>query len=145
MPFCHLRLKAAKPPLQAYPRQLVTIGDHLRKRRLDLDLFQSQLAQQLGVDEATVHNGEVKATAPGLRHLPEIIRFLGYDPLPPARTIAEQIIRHRKTFGLSREELARRLGVDPGTLWKWESERRKPKGKYLGIVMNWLRQVLKQV
>ena len=110
MPCCHLRLKAAKPPPQAYPRQLITIGDHLRKRRLDLGLFQSQVAQQLGVDETTVHNWEVKATEPSLRHLPRIIRFLGYNPLPPAKTLAEQIVRYRRTLGLSRERSQLGLG-----------------------------------
>ena len=107
MPCCHLRLKAAKPLPQAYPRQLVTIGGHLRKHRLDLGLFQLQVAQQIGVDETPVHNWEVKATEPELRHLPKVIRFLGYNPLPPAKTLAEQIVRCRKTLGLSREELAR--------------------------------------
>jgi DNA-binding transcriptional regulator YiaG len=125
---------AAKPQSQAYPQQLVTIGDHLRKRRLDLGLFQLQVAQQLGVDVATVHNWEVKAAEPGLRHLPKIIQFLGYNPLPSARTLAEQLVWHRKTLGLSREELAQCLGVDPGTLWKWECGRRVPLGKYAVLV-----------
>lgn len=76
----------------------------------------------------------MKATEPGLQHLPKISRFLGYNPLPPARTLAEQIVRHRKTLGLSREELARRLGVDPGTLWIWETGKREPQGKYRELV-----------
>jgi DNA-binding transcriptional regulator YiaG len=92
------------------------------------------VAQQLGVDEATVHNWEVKATEPELRHLPRIIRFLGYNPLPPARTLAQQIVRYRKTLGLSREELAERLSIDPGTLWRWETNVREPKGRYLEII-----------
>ena len=61
------------------------------------------MAQQLGVDETTIHNWEVKATEPALRHLPKIIVFLGYNPLLPANTLAEQIVRCRKTLGLSRE------------------------------------------
>ena len=96
------------------------------------------------MDETTVHHWEVKATEPVLRHIPKIIKFLGYNPLPPAQSLAEQIVRYRKTIGLSREQLAKRLGVDPGTLWRWEAGRREPKGKYLGIVMNCLRQLLKQ-
>ena len=76
LPCCHLRRIAAKPPPAAYPKRLTTIGDHLRKRRLDLGLFQEQVAQQIGVDEATIHNWEVTATEPSLRHLPRIIGFL---------------------------------------------------------------------
>lgn len=93
---------------------------------------------QIGVDEATVHNWEVKGTEPGLRHLPGIIQLLGYNPLPPASSLAEQIIRYRKTHGLSREVLARRLGVDPGTLWRWEASIGEPKGKYLKTVVRLL-------
>jgi DNA-binding transcriptional regulator YiaG len=138
--FCHLRLKAPKPISQAYPRQLLTICHHLRKRRLDLGLFQAQVAQQLGVDETTVHNWEARGRAPALRHLPKIIGFLGYNPLPLAQTLAEQLIRHRKMLGLSRDALALRLGIDPGTLRKWETQRSKPKDKYLKLVMDWIKQ-----
>ena len=139
MPFCHLRRVAAKPQSQAYPQQLVTIGDHLRKRRLDLELFQKQVAEQLGVDETTVHNWEVGATQPGIHCIPKIIQFLGYNPLPSAKTLAEQLVRYRKTLGLSREQLARRLDVDPGTLWRWESEQRIPQGKYATLITEFLR------
>ncbi len=39
-----------------YPVALSTLGDHLRVKRLDLRLTQKRLAQELGVDEATVNN-----------------------------------------------------------------------------------------
>src|ERR1700693_3827521 len=35
LPFCHLRLRTSKPDPR-YPTQLERLGDHVRKRRLDL-------------------------------------------------------------------------------------------------------------
>ena len=53
MPFCHIQLTARKPPSPAYPRELKTLGDHLRKRRLDLGLLQPDVALELRVNEMT--------------------------------------------------------------------------------------------
>jgi hypothetical protein len=47
LPCCQIRLKAQKPLPSAYPQTLKTLGDHLRKRRLDLQLFQKDVAQML--------------------------------------------------------------------------------------------------
>jgi len=58
LPFCHLTLRAQKPSEKPYPASLDTWGDHIRKKRLDLDLFQKQAADLMGVDEATVYNWE---------------------------------------------------------------------------------------
>ena len=70
--------------------------------------------------------------------MPRIIAFLGYNPLPPAKTLGEQIVRLRKTLGLSREELARRLGVDPGTLGRWEVGIRESNGRFLNLINRFL-------
>jgi len=58
----------------------VTIGDHLRKRRLDLGLLQGEVADRLGVTESSVTNWELSRTEPELRLLPGIVRFLEYTP-----------------------------------------------------------------
>jgi len=50
----------------------------------------------------------------------------GYKPL------AEQLARQRTSQGLSQKESARELGVDPGTLAKWEQGKRAPQGHFPG-------------
>jgi len=77
LPFCHVTLRGQKPLPKGYPRALCTIGDHLRKRRLDLGLLQREVAERLGVNEATVTNWELNRTSPALWFLPAIVRFLG--------------------------------------------------------------------
>jgi site-specific DNA recombinase len=107
-----------------------TVGDHLRLRRLKLKLFQNDVAKRLGVDKASIFNWEKNATQPGFEHMPAVIEFLGYNPLPPAKSWAERLVRGRTALGLSQEVTARKLGVDPSTLARWERGEREPKGAF---------------
>jgi transcriptional regulator with XRE-family HTH domain len=91
LPFCHAELRAPKPKSDHYPKGISTLGDHIRKRRLDLKLLQMQVAEQIGVDEATVTNWERNATIPALRFIPAIIQFLGYDPSSPAISFSARL------------------------------------------------------
>jgi transcriptional regulator with XRE-family HTH domain len=125
------RPRGQTPEDPAYPRELKTLGDHLRKCRLDLGLLQRDVAGQLGVDTATITNWELGHSLPTLRWLPGIIRFLGYDPRLDPKTIGQALRYYRHGQGLSQQELAIRLTVDPGTLARWEREERIPTGEFL--------------
>lgn len=102
------------PPDPAYPATLNSLGDHLRKRRLDLRLLQREVGRLLGVDAGSVTNWEVGRTVPEFRWLPKIIRFLGYDPRPAAETIGATLIRHRQGQGMSQKTLAAMPQGRPG-------------------------------
>jgi DNA-binding XRE family transcriptional regulator len=77
LPFCNVSLKAAKPLPPAYPKVLYTLGDHIRKKRLDLKLQQKEVADIIGVEEATIYNWENNRSSPAIRYLPKIREFLG--------------------------------------------------------------------
>ncbi len=47
-------------------------------------------------------------------------------------------MRHRTTLGLSQKESAKQLGVDLGTLAKWERGERAPTGTFLTRAMQFL-------
>jgi transcriptional regulator with XRE-family HTH domain len=127
LPFCRIRLQAKKPINPAYPKALDTLGDHLRKCRLDLRLKQCDVAQTLGVDHATITNWELSHTFPGVQYLPKIYDFLGYCPLPyKAETLSQKIRLWRESLGLSQETLAQAVGVDESALNGWETGRAKP-------------------
>ena len=127
-----MSLKTERPLPPAYPKKLETWGDHLRKRRLDLNLLQKEVARRLGVDQATVWNWERNRYPPRFRYLPKIIEFLGYVPqYSKTGTLAERLVTSRRLLGISQKVLARLLEVDQSTLAKWEQGRRKPKGVYL--------------
>ena len=121
LPFCHVTLKAPRPLARAYPRHLNTLGDHLRNKRLDLELLQKDVAYRLGVDEASVYNWESRRASPSLQFIPKVIAFLCYAPkLVEANTLGEKLVVARRQLGIRQEDLARRLRVDPSTLGRWE-------------------------
>ena len=134
MPFCHAELRAPKPRPSRYPKEINTLGDHIRSRRLDLDLFQSDVAEQIGVDTTTICNWEGNTSLPAIRYLPAIIQFLGYDPQPSLDSIPDRLASARRTLGLSQRKMAEKLGIDPGTLQGWEAGRHQPTGKSLEII-----------
>ena len=120
LPFCHVRLKAQKPKDFRHPPAIDTMGDHLRKARLDRGLLQKDVAQQIGVAETTVHNWERSRTAPSIRLVPALIKFLGYTPHPEPSSFSERLIRCRRELGLSRRRFASIVRVDESTLARWE-------------------------
>jgi len=75
-----ITLRAKKPVNPAYPAELNTLGDHLRKTRLDRGLSQSEIARILNVATDTVTGWEVNRYQPSLRLAKAIIAFLGYIP-----------------------------------------------------------------
>jgi len=139
LPFCHAELRAPKPKPERYPKEINTLGDHIRKRRLDLGLLQKQVADQIGVYMATISGWEGNATPPAIRYIPAIIQFLGYDPLPPTSTLPERLVIARRGLGLSQLKMAERLGVDETTLQGWEAGRHQPTKKSLGMIQGVLR------
>ena len=66
-------------PPKGYPTNPVTVGEHIRKKRLDDNLIQSDIARIVGVSEATIWNWE-NSTQPDVKHVPSIIKYLGYAP-----------------------------------------------------------------
>lgn len=125
MPFYHVQL-TAKIPDPRYPKQLRSLGDHLRKRRLDLKLLQRDVGARVGADTKTVANWELNRTAPDLAHLPAIFAFLGFDPRPDGASFGQRLRRARTAKGLSHRNLAHAIEVDESTVWKWEDGRHQP-------------------
>ena len=134
MPFCHFELRAARSKPANYPNQINSLGDHIRARRLDLQLLQKQVAAQIGVHETTITGWESNATVPEVRYMPAIIQFLGYNPLPAANSLPERLTSARRALGLSQRKMAGKLEVDPATLMGWESGRHQPTGKSMEVI-----------
>jgi transcriptional regulator with XRE-family HTH domain len=119
LPGVRIRLKALKPKARDFePR---TIGEHLRRRRLELGLTQKHAANRVGVNPWTVLNWETGKTEPPIRSIPAIVWFLGYDPFPEPKTVGERLLQKRREWGWSVRQAADCLGVDPTTWRDWEA------------------------
>jgi len=127
-----LTLKAQKPLPSGYPQILKTIGDHLRKRRLDLKLLQKEVAERIGVDETSIYYWENNRIKPSLPFIPKIIEFLGYIPFnTTSNSFGEQIVTYRRLHGLTQRKLACLLGVDPTSIGHWERGEHWPQERLL--------------
>ena len=77
--FVVLRCKRPKNP--TYPVKIITLGDHIRKTRLDRELTQNQVATLIGVATDTVTNWELNRNSPRKGYYSAIYDFLGKVPL----------------------------------------------------------------
>jgi len=110
----------------AYPKDLRTLGDHLRKRRLDLGLLQREAAERIGVHKTTVWLWERNRATPEARYVPAIIRFLGYMPPGLDASFPEALRSARRAAGLTQRQLAKRAHVDASSIRKWELGQTRP-------------------
>ncbi len=109
------------------PQNPVSIGDHIKKKRLERQFTQLQLARLIGVEETSIYNWENNRSRPKVYLLPKVIEFLGYVPFElPKETIGDMIKSYRKEHGLSQRKLAKIWGVDQTTIRDWENGKHKP-------------------
>ena len=123
------------------------LGRHLRRRRLQLKLFQSEAARRMKVSNRTLSLWECDRLYPTWFYWPRIIAYLGFDPFTDSTlgrpkgnetngvailstetpaTIGQKIIKQRIEMRKTRSQYAAELGISYKTLWNWEHDRRKP-------------------
>jgi DNA-binding transcriptional regulator YiaG len=120
---CLLRYRntSAKPIIRGYPSNPSTIGEHIRKKRMDLRLWQTDIAKQLRVSGETINNWENNHRKPLIYLYPRIISFLGYNPYEAKDNSVEQkIYAYGCMNGLSHKRLGKLLNVDASTVRAWE-------------------------
>jgi transcriptional regulator with XRE-family HTH domain len=133
LPFCHLTFRAGKPKDSRYPKEIRTIGDRLRQRRLNLGLLQREVAKELKVSPSTVRHWELGQKEPKLQYQPTLRDFLGEGPpVEPAATFPQALRAARRAMGLSQKRLAELVGFGcPDTVADWESGVRTPMPRHL--------------
>ena len=73
-----MTLCGSKP--QPYKDNPQTLGEHLRKRRLELGFYQKDVALRLGISPWTYLSWEGDRKRPLVSMMPRLVAFLGYDP-----------------------------------------------------------------
>jgi len=103
-------------------------GEEIVRRREQLGWSQAQLAREIGIAQTIVLRWEHGVVAPDATFVGQLERVFaeGQRELPEggAERLAragERLRPVRERLGLSVSEMARRLGVDRGTLADWEA------------------------
>jgi len=91
LPFVSLCLKTGRP--KPYPENPVTLGEHLKKRRIEQGLFQRQAAERLGIDHFTYITWETGKSTPYTHSFAGIIAFLGAGDI---EEVADEFTRRVK-------------------------------------------------
>jgi transcriptional regulator with XRE-family HTH domain len=108
-----------KAPTPRLPEHLHHLGDHLRRRRLELGLNRTAMAKRLGIDVSSYCRWEKGVTIPELHRRDQIAAHLGYRPpvpVPPDAPLGVRARGWRVAQGLTITQAARRVGVDAKTL-----------------------------
>jgi len=144
-----------------YPTKINTIGDLVRKTRMDLDLEVKQLANKLGMCEQAIINLEKNRSQSRPHLLKKVVEFLRphvngsmpdkdfwdlcfkNNPLYPKQqnTFGDKLRSTRMQNFLSIPNLAKELGVDPTSVAKWERMESKPIPKYKKRVLAWIKKI----
>lgn len=117
-------------PLKGYPKNPVTIGEHIRKRRMDLCLLQREVAEKIGASKCSVYYWE-HGVEPELRFMPKIIEFLGYVPFACPGDTLGRLSYYKRINGLSYEGLGLQVCIHYEQLHAWLTERKRPLRKSL--------------
>jgi len=120
-------IKALRKP-RGYPKNLITVGDHIKAKRLDKGLYQKELAKMWEITTDTLVNWELGRYEPPSYRYKMISDFLGYCLYNhPATTLALKLKYIRcYFFGMENNSFAKHTGFDPSSIHNWESEKHTP-------------------
>ena len=125
-PIFSIQIIAQKPLPDGYPKECITIGDHLRKRRIDLGMHQAQVAKKFNVTTCTITNWELNHTNVPIKHAPIVIKFLGYNPLELHKddSLGARMKYWRLKHGISITQFQSIIKMDSHTITKIENGNR---------------------
>jgi transcriptional regulator with XRE-family HTH domain len=106
-----------KKPFDFKPK---TLGEQIKKKRLELGLSQKEAGRLLAVSSCTILNWEKGHTEPLILAIPAVLQFLGFVFIPTPKTIPELLFAFRQSHGLSIRGAAKELGVHFETWRDWE-------------------------
>lgn len=96
------------------PLNPVSIGDHIRRRRIELGLFQAEVGRIFKVSKDCITFWENNRSSPLMIFYPRIIEFLGYIPFDlDISTEMGSIKAFRYLNGLSQKNFAKIINIDP--------------------------------
>ncbi len=132
----------------SYPKNPQTLGERIRKARMDKGLYAKELAKLIGIDEDTVINWEKDRNMPqygDVRNLqdtldlklPAVLIYRDYPSNPI--TFSQKFRQKRLDLNLSQKEAAKKLGLEVTTIRRLECEKmKKPQKATMGKLKSFL-------
>lgn len=113
---------------QFTPSDLSTPGLRIRASRIEANLSIRELAALTGLTPEAISFMENGVHPPSLKSLKEIsvclnrpVHYLGCFETLPEDTFGDRLNKARLYHGLTKQEAALQLGVDPKSILNWES------------------------
>jgi transcriptional regulator with XRE-family HTH domain len=127
VPFSELNVNIPIPDKRPFPKELQTVGNHLKHARLSRNILIKDVCAFLTIDRETLRGWELGLFEPFVSHYPAIISFLGYNPCNiRTDSLAGQIKMYRHEHGLTQRQFANLLQTDASVIWQWECNNRVP-------------------
>lgn len=124
---CKIQLRGKRPINPAYPVELNTLGDHLRKVRLDRGLSQPDVAKILKVSTDMVTCWELNRNQPTAKSSKAIIDFIGYVPFKLEDcSLGKRLYYARLMTGKTQRQVSEMIGCDESNLRFIELGQRTP-------------------
>ncbi len=118
------------PTNPAYPANLDTLGDHLRKVRLDRGMSQPDVARILNVTTDSVTGWELNRFEPTPKFAKAIIAFIGSFPFSGGEhSLGKQLHYARLITGMTQKQVGNMIGCDASNLRRIELDEREPQPK----------------
>lgn len=133
--------KIETPLQEQIPGELIqkpiTLGDHLRHRRIVLELYQKDVAIQIGVTASTIWNWEHGWTIARCC-IPKVIKFLGCNPVLCPEDLIGRLAWYKLIQGLNLNRLGAEMKRDPEQLGDWLAGRHRPSKRNLAVIERFL-------
>lgn len=127
VPYSVLNRTVPLPDKRPFPKEVQTVGNHIKQARLTRDILIKDVIAFLKIDRETLRGWELNLFEPHISHYPLIISFLEYNPCSfDITTLAGQIKRYRHIHGLTQRQFGELLQTDVSVVWQWETNGRIP-------------------
>ena len=117
-----------RPRNSNFPLELKTIGDHLRKVRIERGIGQKEVANILNTSNRNVWRWENIGRIPTPPLMSRILTFIDYVPIDEKHdTLGEKLYWTRQIKGLTQVQLSRAIGISEQIVNKIEVHSYLPK------------------
>ena len=127
MPFSELNETIPLPDKRPFPKEVQTVGNHIKYARLSRNILIKDVCAFLKIDRETLRGWELGLFEPFVSHYPIIISFLGYNPCTfETDSFAGKVKMYRHKHGLTQMQFGELLQTKASVVWQWEGNNRLP-------------------